>query len=78
MSLISGSYSRLLWTGGAALLRDDMVENAAAVLVLVATKLDWGARRAIGLTALETTLDRWRRFREAVLHRLRLKDDILN
>jgi hypothetical protein len=33
MSLISGSYSRLLLTGGALLLRDDMVEKAAAVEV---------------------------------------------
>jgi hypothetical protein len=30
MSLISGSYSRLLWTGGAALLREAMLEKAGA------------------------------------------------
>jgi len=40
MSLISGSYSRLLLTGGAALLRDDMVEKAAAVAVREETMLD--------------------------------------
>jgi hypothetical protein len=40
MSLISGSYSRLLWTGGAELLRDDMVENAAAFAVREETMLD--------------------------------------
>jgi phosphate uptake regulator len=58
MSLISGSYSRLLWTGGAALLRDDMVEKAVAVVVRKVTEFDWEVRRAIGLTALLRTLDR--------------------
>jgi hypothetical protein len=78
MSLISGSYSRLLWTGGAALLSADMVENFAAIAVREVKGVDGVVRRAIGLAALLKTLDRWRRFREAVLHRLRLKDDILN
>jgi hypothetical protein len=78
MSLISGSYSRLLWTGGAALWSADMVENAFAEVVRKAKGVDWAVRRAIGLAALLKTLDRWRRFREAVLHRLRLKDDMLN
>ena len=59
-------------------MRDDMVEKAAAVAVREMIGFDWGVRRAIGLTALLRTLDRWRRFREAVLHRLRLKDDIFN
>jgi hypothetical protein len=40
MSLISGSYSRLLWTGGAALFRDDMVEKAVAVVVREMTEFD--------------------------------------
>ena len=59
-------------------MRDDMVEKAAAGDVREAIGLDCGDRRAIGLTALLRTLDRWRRFREAVEHRLRLKDDMLN
>lgn len=65
-------------TGGAALLREDIVEKEAAVAVRGAIRSVEGARRAIGLTALVMTLDLWRRDREAVLHRLRLKADIVN
>lgn len=39
---------------------------------------DDAGRRAIGLTARHERADRWRRDREAVLHRLRLKADMLN
>jgi len=77
MSLISGSNSRLLATGGAALLRADMVEKEAAVAVRGVLRFVCALRRAIGLIALLTTPDRCRRVRDAVLHRLRLKADIL-
>lgn len=78
MSLISGSYSRLLGTGGAALLRADMVEKEAAVVVRAAKGLEGAVRRRVnGRTALAMGPDRWRRFREAVQHRLRLKADML-
>ena len=59
-------------------MRADMVEKALALAVRAVIGFDCGVRRAIGLTALLKTLDRWRRFREAVLQRLRLKDDIFN
>lgn len=58
MSLISGSYSRLLWTRGAALLREAMLEKAAGVDVRAAKGYDCGVRRAIGLIALLRTLER--------------------
>lgn len=77
MSLISGSYSRLLATGGAALLRDDMVEKGAATAVLVVIGVEAVARRAIGLSALQLTAERCRREREAALHRLRLMADMI-
>jgi hypothetical protein len=48
----------LFWTGGALLLRDDMVEKAVAVAVREVTEFERGVRRAIGLTALLRTLDR--------------------
>lgn len=77
MSLISGSYSRLLGAGGAALLREDMVEKGAAAAVRVVIGVEDAALIAIGLTALQLTPDRCRRDRDAALHRLRLKADIL-
>lgn len=77
MSLISGSYSRLLWTGGAALLRLDMVEKEAVAAVRGTIGVEGAVRRAIGLSARLMTPDRWRRFREAVAHRLRLKADMV-
>jgi hypothetical protein len=78
MSLISGSYSRLLSVCGIApLLRDVMVEKEEAAGVRDTRGLEEAVRRAIGVMALVMTLDRDRRFREAVLHRLRLKADIL-
>jgi hypothetical protein len=77
MSLISGSNSRLLATGGAALLSDDMVEKGAATAVRVVIGVVEAVRRAIGRTALQLTPARCRRVREAVLHKLRLKADIL-
>lgn len=78
MSLISGSYSRLAWTGGAALLSAAMVEKED-VGVIREVRIEQGAaaRAAIGLIALLTTPDRERRFREAVLHKVRLKADIM-
>lgn len=77
MSLISGSYSRVLGTMGTLLLREVMVEKGAAAALLVAMGLVGVVRRAMGRTALPMTLDRWRRVLEAVLHRLRLKADMV-
>ena len=77
MSLISGSYSRLLSVWGMELLRDAMVEKDDAAVVREVTGFGRAACRAIGLIALVMTEDRDRRFREAVLHRLRLKADML-
>jgi hypothetical protein len=77
MSLISGSYSRLLSVCGTELLRDAMVEKDDATAVRDVIGFEGAVRRAIGLIALVTMLDRDRRFREAVLHRLRLKADML-
>jgi hypothetical protein len=77
MSLISGSYSRLLSVCGTELLRAVMVEKDDAAAVREVIGFEGAVRRAIGLIALVTTLDRDRRFREAVLHRLRLKADML-
>jgi hypothetical protein len=78
MSLISGSYSRLLnvW-GMAPLLREVMVEKEEAAIVREILGFDEAVWRAIGVTALLITPDRDRRFREAVLHKMRLKADIL-
>ena len=78
MSLISGSYSRLPLTGGAALLREVMVEKELAVAARGAIEAVGAARRAIGLTARLSTVDRWRSVRDAVLHRLRLKADMVS
>jgi hypothetical protein len=61
----------------APLLREVMVEKEDVVPVREVTGLDEAVRRAIGVAALVMTPDRDRRFREAVLHRLRLKTDIL-
>lgn len=58
-------------------MRDDMVEKVAAAAVRAVIGVVAAARRAIGLTALQLRADRCRREREAVLHRLRLKADIL-
>lgn len=58
-------------------MRDGMVEKRAGAAVREVIGLEAAVRRAIGLTALLMTPDRWRRFREAVLHRLRLKADII-
>ena len=77
MSFISGSYSRLPTTGGAALLRDDMVEKEAAATRRVAVGVEDTVRSAIGRIALVVRADRCLSVREAVLHKLRLKDDIL-
>ena len=54
-----------------------MVEKDDAAAVRDVIGFEGAVRRAIGLIALVTTLDRDRRFREAVLHRLRLKADML-
>ena len=54
-----------------------MVEKDDAVAVREVIGVEGAVRRAIGLIALDTMLDRDRRFREAVLHRLRLKADML-
>lgn len=78
MSLISGSYSRLPVTGGAALLREVMVEKELAAAARGAIEAVGAARRAIGLTARLMTVDRVRSVREAVLHRLRLKADMVS
>jgi hypothetical protein len=78
MSLISGSYSRLPLTGGAALLREVMVEKELAVAARGAIEAVGAARRAIGLIARLRTVDRWRSVRDAVLHRLRLKADMVS
>lgn len=78
MSLISGSYSRLAETGVATpLLRADMVEKDAAEAVRDARGEEAAARRAIGLAVLQEKAVLVRSEREAVLHRLRLKADIL-
>lgn len=77
MSLISGSYSRGPEGVAAALLRDDMVEKEAAAAVRGIIGEGAAVRRAIGLTTLQLMADRCRSVREAVLHRLRLKADIL-
>jgi hypothetical protein len=52
-------------------------EDAATVRGVVEFEVAGAVRRAMGLMALLMTADRERRFREAVLHRLRLKADIL-
>lgn len=54
-----------------------MVEKEAAAAVRVVMGLEEAALRAIGLTALQLRPARCRRLREAELHRLRLKADIL-
>jgi hypothetical protein len=78
MSLISGSYSRLLnFWGMAPLLREVMVEKDDAAAVRGVMGFEEALRRAIGVMALLMTPVRDRRFREAVLHRLRLKTDII-
>jgi hypothetical protein len=78
MSLISGSYSRLAETGGATpLLRADMVEKDAAEAVRDESGDEAAVRRAIGVAVLQEKAVLWRRERDAELHRLRLKADIL-
>lgn len=54
-----------------------MVEKAAAEAVRDARGEDAAARRAIGAAVLQEKADLWRRVRVAVLHRLRLRADIL-
>jgi hypothetical protein len=54
-----------------------MVENVAAPVARAVIGLEDAAVRAIGLSAVRMTFDRGRRVREAALHRLRLKADIL-
>lgn len=77
MSLISGSYSRLVSACFTLLWRTVMVENDDAAVALEVAEIEGQARRAIGLVvALATMLARDRRFREAVLQRLRLKADM--
>lgn len=59
MSVISGSYSRLLDTGGtAALLRDVMVEKEAEAAARATIGVEEVALRAIGLMALQLRVDR--------------------
>jgi hypothetical protein len=58
-------------------LRADIVEKEAADAVRDASGDETAARRAIGLAALQEKAVLWRRERVAVLHRLRLKADIL-
>jgi hypothetical protein len=55
-----------------------MVEKELAVAARGTIEVVGTARRAIGLTARLMTLDRWRSVREAVLHRLRLKADMVS
>jgi hypothetical protein len=55
-----------------------MVEKELAVTAREAIEFVGVARRAIGLTARLMTLERWRSVREAVLHRLRLKADMVS
>lgn len=78
MSLISGSYSRLLSVCGMELLRAAMVENDGAATLGEVKGVEVVARRAIGLVALARIEDRERRLRDAVLHRLRLRADIVD
>jgi hypothetical protein len=54
-----------------------MVEKDDTAAVRGVMGFEKALRRAIGVMALVMTPDRDRRFREAVLHRLRLKTDIL-
>jgi hypothetical protein len=77
MSLISGSYSRLLGTGGALLLRADMVEKGAATAAREVIGIYEVVRRAIGLIVLQVRVDRCRSVREAALQRLRLMADMI-
>ena len=58
-------------------MREDMVEKEAAAAVRAVNGVEREALRAIGLIALELTVDRWRRDRVAVLQRLRLKADMV-
>jgi hypothetical protein len=53
------------------------VEKEEAVTARAEIGVEGVARRAIGLTALLMTEERWRRARDAVVHRLRLKADIV-
>lgn len=57
-SLISGSYSRVPETGGAALLSEVMVENDEAATKRAVAGVEAAALRAIGLTALDERADR--------------------
>lgn len=67
--MVSACFT-LLW-------RTVMVENDDAAVALEVAEIEGQARRAIGLVvALATMLARDRRFREAVLQRLRLKADM--
>lgn len=59
-------------------MREVMVEKELAAAARGAIEVVGAARRAIGLIARLMTLDRWRRVREAVLHRLRLKADMVS
>jgi hypothetical protein len=54
-----------------------MVEKEDTATLREAMGFEGAIRKAMGLMALFTRPDRERRFREAVLHRLRLKADIL-
>lgn len=58
MSLISGSYSRVLATAGALLLRAAIVEKDEAAAVREEMGLARDAWRAIGLIALVRTVER--------------------
>jgi len=60
------------------LLRAAMVEKVGAATLREAKGIEGVARRAIGLVALARMDDCERRFRDAVLQRLRLKADIID
>lgn len=59
-------------------MREAMVEKELAVAARGAIEAVGAARRAIGLIARLRTVDRWRSVRDAVLHRLRLKADMVS
>lgn len=67
----------MLATIGALLLSADMVEKDVAATVRDVIGVEIAVRSAIGLMDLLMTPERERRFREAVLHNVRLKADIL-
>lgn len=59
-------------------MREVMVEKELAAAVRGAIEVVGTARRVAGLTDRVKTLDLWRSVREAELHRLRLKADMVS